>query len=244
MNRRNEVEKELNIKLNQYRMLNKSLNEMMNRRDIHYPTVSLLQREIESTLNEMRALEDDLKMFGDAAKTMVCPSKDDAKPSFYDSITKNDGKNSETVTYETYEGSGDGIKARNYINMINEHLDEMVTDNNFILTFDGIYNISSIMVKSVGFNNSNKTLSIELRDFVTERNGEKLCLLNILNKKANSVFGVKIERLDRKGNILYTERYNRCRIGGIFRNPISYDSDDVSTVLVDVLFDRVTYEAS
>ena len=57
-------------------------------------------------------------------------------------------------------------------------------------------------------------------------------------------FVMSIDYLGKIGNIIYTERYHKCRIIDVMKSDVSYEVDSPNTISFTVSYDEVTYEAS
>ena len=182
---------------------------------------------------------------------------------FYDSIVKQ----TKACQYKEAEDAKDGIKY-NYENIYksikkyqnekkpseNDLTKEFVEDlrntadsrlqaNRFLVDLKAPLNIPEIMVRSVSFDPNDKRLSICIYDFVTEIDGKKYPILNIL-RYAPTSFSFTIKHLEADGKTQYTEYYTGCRVYEVFRDPIDYASDDFSKIQIFITYHDVVYEAS
>ena len=73
--------------------------------------------------------------------------------------------------------------------------------------------------------------------------GSKIPILEILKYTTNE-FNFSIDHLDAKGNVIYTEWYDKCRIKSVYRDPIDYSSDDFSKIQILITYDNVEYETA
>jgi hypothetical protein len=63
-------------------------------------------------------------------------------------------------------------------------------------------------------------------------------------KYAPNSFNFEVKHLEADGKVLYTEKYSRCRLVEIYRDPIDYASDDFSKIQLFISYQNVEYETS
>ena len=162
--------------------------------------------------------------------------KKEGKPAIrynYESIYK---KNESDVNYK------DDL-TKEFVEDLRNTADSRLQANRFLVDLKGPLNIPEIMVKSVSFDPQDKRVSVCIYDFVTDINGQKYPILQVLKYAPNS-FNFIIKHLEADGKVLYTERYSRCHLMEIYRDPIDYASDDFSKMQLFISYQNVEYETS
>jgi len=162
--------------------------------------------------------------------------KKEGKPAIrynYESIYK---KNESDVNYK------DDL-TKEFVEDLRNTADSRLQANRFLVDLKDPLNIPEIMVKSVAFDPQEKRVSVCIYDFVTDINGQKYPILQVLKYAPNS-FNFIIKHLEADGKVLYTERYSRCHLMEIYRDPIDYSSDDFSKMQLFISYQNVEYETS
>lgn len=278
MSKYNDSEKErlnklLWTRINQYKMLNNTLTEMIvnNKNGM---LVDSIKKEIEETLDEIQKIKFDLtkdestsvkeedvtySFYDDIAKT-VLPSNSEKKESdYYDSVVRQSkaaefkmaeySKRDKTNLDYEYNNRKKGITkevnitSNKYVDEINKTIDSRIMSNRFLVKLNDELNIPEVMVKAISFDGYEKTLSIVIYDFVTEIDGVKYPILQLLKFARNS-FSFDIEHLDANGNVIYTEKYVGVNVKEVYRDPIDYYSSEFSTLQIFATYTDVNYEAA
>lgn len=278
MSKYNDSEKErlnklLWTRINQYKMLNNTLTEMIvnNKNGM---LVDSIKKEIEETLDEIQKIKSDLtkdestsvneedvtySFYDDIAKT-VLPSNNEKKESdCYDSVVRQSkaaefkmaeySKRDKTNLDYEYNNRKKGITkevnitSNKYVDEINKTIDSRIMSNRFLVKLNDELNIPEVMVKAISFDGYEKTLSIVIYDFVTEIDGVKYPILQLLKFARNS-FSFDIEHLDANGNVIYTEKYVGVNVKEVYRDPIDYSSSEFSTLQIFATYTDVNYEAA
>ena len=188
--------------------------------------------------------------------------EDKKSKGFYDSIVKQNKavqfketegiKNSEAPTKYNYENiykeneSDANYKddlTKEFVEDLRNTADSRLQANRFLVDLKYSLNIPEIMVKSVAFDPDENRVSVCIYDFVTDFNGKKYPILQVLKYAPNS-FNFIIKHLEADGKVMYTERYSRCHLMEIYRDPIDYASDDFSKIQMFISYQNVEYEAS
>lgn len=162
--------------------------------------------------------------------------KKEGKPTIrynYESIYK---KNESDANYK------DDL-TKEFVEDLRNTADSRLQANRFLVDLKDPLNIPEIMVKSVAFDPQEKRVSVCIYDFVTDINGQKYPILQVLKYAPNS-FNFIIKHLEADGKVLYTERYSRCHLMEIYRDPIDYASDDFSKMQLFISYQNVEYETS
>jgi hypothetical protein len=162
--------------------------------------------------------------------------KKEGKPTIkynYESIYK---KNESDANYK------DDL-TKEFVEDLRNTADSRLQANRFLVDLKDPLNIPEIMVKSVAFDPQENRVSVCIYDFVTDFNGQKYPILQVLKYAPNS-FNFVIKHLEADGKVLYTERYSRCHLMEIYRDPIDYASDDFSKIQLFISYQNVEYETS
>ena len=262
----------LATRINQQKMLNNTLCEMMSKNS-NKKSIELIKEEINSIMGEISRINDDIEglskkgeecsySFYDNAASM----KEDKKKGFYDSIIKQSkaaqviedeyGKKDKSTIEYNYGNIYDKLKNKcdnlkgNKNDSVKEFLDDLrntvdsrVRINRFLVDLKGSLNIPEIMVKSISFDPNENKVSVCIYDFVTNFNGQKRPILQVL-KNAPNLFNFTVKHLEADGKVMYTEKYSRCHLMEIYRDPIDYASDDFSKIQLFISYQNVDYETS
>ena len=239
-------------------MLKEELNEVMEEIDkINLDIASLNKNKDEEVTYS----------FYDNVKKEGCPNAMEEKKvkeikmgkGFYDSVVKQskaaqfvedecakEGK--PTVKYN-YEGIYKAAKkehqdfTKEFVEDLRNTADSRLQANRFLVDLKDPLSIPEIMVKSVSFDPASNRVSVCIYDFVTDFNGMKYPIMQVLKYAPNS-FNFSIKHLEADGKVLYTEKYSRCHLMEVYRDPIDYASDDFSKIQIFISYQNVDYEAS
>lgn len=266
MNNKEELKRLLSLRINQYEMLNNTLNKMINN-DSSNGLIDGVRKEINATLDEIKAINIELSANDEEEDVTysfyhtVLDKEDDNKAKevgFYDSIVRSskaaEFKEAEyakadnvKINYKSNNIKPKPIKevktlTNKYINKINDTIDSRISSNRFLVSFRGL-DIPEIMVKSVSFDPNDNMLTLSIYDFLNEVNGKKFPIMAVL-KKTNGIFDMEIKHIKSNGDEIYVETYIGCCIDGIYRDPIDYSCSDFSLIQILVKYSDVTYEAA
>ena len=196
------------------------------------------------------------------AMTEKACEEDKKSKGFYDSIVKQskavqfvedehkkEGKPTIKYNYESiYKENESDVNykddlTKEFVEDLRNTADSRLQANRFLVDLKDPLNIPEIMVKSVAFDPQENRVSVCIYDFVTDINGQKYPILQVLKYAPNS-FNFIIKHLEADGKVLYTERYSRCHLMEIYRDPIDYASDDFSKIQLFISYQNVEYETS
>ena len=199
-------------------------------------------------------------------KEKAC-EEDKKSKGFYDSIVKQnkavqfkeaeDIKNGEAPTKYNYENIYKKVETKynnnfkvnqddltkEFVEDLRNTADSRLQANRFLVDLKDPLSIPEIMVKSIAFDPNENRVSVCIYDFVTDFNGQKYPILQVLKYAPNS-FNFTVKHLEADGKVMYTERYSRCHLMEIYRDPIDYASDDFSKIQLFISYQNVEYEAS
>lgn len=254
-------------RINQQKMLNNTLCEMMTRNS-NKKSVDMIKQELNEIMEEISKINYDIAKIGkkdeevtysfydnvekntclDAMAEKAC-EEDKKSKGFYDSIVKQNKavqfkevggiKNGEVPTKYSYEN---GL-AEEIVEDLRNTADSRLQANRFLVDLKDPLSIPEIMVKSIAFDPNENRVSVCIYDFVTDFNGQKYPILQVLKYAPNS-FNFTVKHLEADGKVMYTERYSRCHLMEIYRDPIDYASDDFSKIQLFISYQNVDYETS
>ena len=254
-------------RINQQKMLNNTLCEMMTRNS-NKKSVDMIKQELNEIMEEISKINYDIAKIGkkdeevtysfydnvekntclDAMAEKAC-EEDKKSKGFYDSIVKQNKavqfkevggiKNGEVPTKYSYEN---GL-AEEIVEDLRNTADSRLQANRFLVDLKDPLSIPEIMVKSIAFDPNENRVSVCIYDFVTDFNGQKYPILQVLKYAPNS-FNFTVKHLEADGKVMYTERYSRCHLMEIYRDPIDYASDDFSKIQLFISYQKVDYETS
>ena len=254
-------------RINQQKMLNNTLCEMMTRNS-NKKSVDMIKQELNEIMEEISKINYDIAKIGkkdeevtysfydnvekntclDAMAEKAC-EEDKKSKGFYDSIVKQNKavqfkevggiKNGEVPTKYSYEN---GL-AEEIVEDLRNTADSRLQANSFLVDLKKSLSIPEIMVKSIAFDPNENRVSVCIYDFVTGFNGQKYPILQVLKYAPNS-FNFTVKHLEADGKVVYTERYSRCHLMEIYRDPIDYASDDFSKIQLFISYQNVDYETS
>lgn len=254
-------------RINQQKMLNNTLCEMMTRNS-NKKSIDMIKQELNEIMDEINKINYDIARVGkkeeeatysfyDSVEKNGCPDAmtekacEEAKKSkgFYDSIVKQNKtvqfkevggiKNGEVPTKYSYEN---GL-AEEIVEDLRNTADSRLQANSFLVDLKKPLSIPEIMVKSIAFDPNENRVSVCIYDFVTDFNGQKYPILQVLKYAPNS-FNFTVKHLEADGKVVYTERYSRCHLMEIYRDPIDYASGDFSKIQLFISYQNVEYETS
>ena len=254
-------------RINQQKMLNNTLCEMMTRNS-NKKSVDMIKQELNEIMEEISKINYDIAKIGkkdeevtysfydnvekntclDAMAEKAC-EEDKKSKGFYDSIVKQNKavqfkevggiKNGEVPTKYSYEN---GL-AEEIVEDLRNTADSRLQANSFLVDLKKPLSIPEIMVKSIAFDPNENRVSVCIYDFVTDFNGQKYPILQVLKYAPNS-FNFTVKHLEVDGKVVYTERYSRCHLMEIYRDPMDYASDDFSKIQLFISYNNVDYETS
>ena len=267
----------LNTRINQQKMLNNTLCEMMSRNS-NKKSIEMIREELDEIMEEINNInydivklsEKDKKVtygfYDNVVKEKACEENKKSN-GFYDSIVKQnkavqfkeaeDVKNVETPTKYNYENIYKKVETKynnnfkvnqddltkEFVEDLRNTADSRLQANRFLVDLKDPLSIPEIMVKSIAFDPNENRVSVCIYDFVTDFNGQKYPILQVLKYAPNS-FNFTVKHLEADGKVMYTERYSRCHLVEIYRDPIDYASDDFSKIQLFISYQNVEYETS
>jgi hypothetical protein len=272
-------------RINQQKMLNNTLCEMMTRNS-NKKSIDMIKQELNEIMEEISKINYDITRVGkkeeevtysfyDNVEKNRCPDamtekaceEDKKGKGFYDSIVKQnkavqfkeeeDIKNGEAPTKYNYENIYKKVETKynnnfkvnqddltkEFVEDLRNTADSRLQANRFLVDLKDPLSIPEIMVKSIAFDPNDNRVSVCIYDFVTDFNGKKYPILQVLKYAPNS-FNFIVKHLEANGNVMYTERYSRCHLVEIYRDPIDYASDDFSKIQLFISYQNVEYETS
>lgn len=233
------VEKRLEMKINEHKMLMNTLHEMFRKNDVPGKTLEMIKAEINDTIKEIEELRKEA-MFNTKADTI----------SMFDGIKKNSGCcGSSTSTchhnYGLYDNIAKGNEAKP-VNLdaaiANTNIHDILFTSGFVVELDDL-NIPSDMVQFVTFLGKDK-IEIAINDFITTIFGRRYPILSVIEGNVGRKFTMAIKRINQNGAIVYKEKYVGCEIEGYFRNSLEYAKTDPSQIMLQIKFDGVSYETA
>lgn len=254
-------------RINQQKMLNNTLCEMMTRNS-NKKSIDMIKQELNEIMDEINKINYDIARVGKKEEEVTYSFYDNVKKDcsfegvaekaceedkkskgFYDSIVKQNKavqfkevggiKNGEVPTKYSYEN---GL-AEEIVEDLRNTADSRLQANRFLVDLKDPLSIPEIMVKSIAFDPNENRVSVCIYDFVTDFNGQKYPILQVLKYAPNS-FNFTVKHLEADGKVMYTERYSRCHLMEIYRDPIDYASDDFSKIQLFISYQNVDYETS
>ena len=242
-------------RINQQKMLNNTLCEMMTRNS-NKKSIYMIKQELNEIMDEINKINYDIARVGKKEEEVTYSFYDNVKKDcsfegvaekaakeaamekgFYDSIVKQN----KAVQFKEAEDikNGEAPTKYNYENIYKK----VETKYRFLVDSKDPLSIPEIMVKSIAFDPNENRVSVCIYDFVTDFNGQKYPILQVLKYAPNS-FNFTVKHLEADGKVMYTERYSRCHLMEIYRDPIDYASDDFSKIQLFISYQNVDYEAS
>lgn len=261
----------LNMRINEYKMLNATLCEMIGRNSSK-KVIDSMKSELDSIMSEIENINKDLEKIenGEKEVTYTYYDKDmeeKKNKGFYDSIVKQTKacefveaeeakKNGKKYSYENIyeqvrkeydnkltEKENDCQITKKFVEDLRNTVDSRLQANRFLVDLKDPLSIPEIMVKSVSFDPNENRVSVCIYDFVTDFNGKKCPILQVL-KCAPNLFNFTVKHLEADGKVMYTEKYSRCHLMEIYRDSVDYASDDFSKIQLFISYQNVDYEAS
>jgi hypothetical protein len=261
----------LNMRINEYKMLNATLCEMIGRNSSKQ-VIDSMKSELGCIMSEIENINKDLEKIKNGEKEVTYTYYDKnmeekKNKGFYDSIVKQNKavqfkeaegiKNGEAPTKYNYENIYKKVETKynnnfkvnqddltkEFVEELRNTADSRLQANRFLVNLKEPLSIPEIMVKSVSFDPRDNRVSVCIYDFVTDFGGARYPILQVL-KYAPNTFSFKVEHLDANGKVTYTERYSRCHITEIYRDPIDYSNDDFSKIQIFISYQNVEYETS
>jgi len=261
----------LNMRINEYKMLNATLCEMIERNSSKQ-VIDSMKSELGCIMSEIENINKDLEKIKNGEKEVTYTYYDKnveekKNKGFYDSIVKKNKavqfkeaegiKNGEAPTKYNYENIykkvetkyNNNFKAnqddltKEFVEDLRNTVDSRLQSNRFLVNLKEPLSIPEIMVKSVSFDPREHRVYVCIYDFVTDFGGARYPILQVL-KYAPNTFSFKVEHLDANGKVVYTERYSRCHITEVYRDPIDYSNDDFSKIQIFIGYQNVEYETS
>ena len=261
----------LNMRINEYKMLNATLCEMVGRNSSKQ-AIDSMKSELDGIMSEIENINKYLEGVKNGEKevsyTYYDKNVEEKKnKGFYDSIVKQTKacefveaeemkKNGKKYNYENIykqvkkeyndelvEKKNDCQLTKKFVEDLRNTVDSRLQANRFLVDLKDSLSIPEIMVKSIAFDPNENRVSVCIYDFVTDFNGQKYPILQVLKYAPNS-FNFTVKHLEADGKVMYTEKYSRCHLMDIYRDPIDYASDDFSKIQLFISYQNVEYETS
>ena len=261
----------LNMRINEYKMLNATLCEMIGRNSSKQ-VIDSMKSELGGIMSEIENINKDLEKIKNGEKEVTYTYynknvEEKKNKGFYDSIVKQNKavqfkeaegiKNGEAPTKYNYENIYNKVETKcnnnfkvnqddftkEFVEDLRNTADSRLQANRFLVDLKDPFSIPEIMVKSVSFDPKDNRVSVCIYDFVTDFGGTKCPILQVLKYAPNS-FNFSIRHLEADGKVLYTEKYSRCHLMEVYRDPVDYASDDFSKIQIFISYQNVDYEAS
>lgn len=261
----------LNMRINEYKMLNATLCEMIGRNSSKQ-VIDSMKSELDGIMSEIENINKDLEQVKNGEKVTTYTYYDKnveekKNKGFYDSIVKQTKacefveaedakKNGKKYNYENIyeqvkkeyndklaEKNNDCQLTKKFVEDLRNTVDSRLQANRFLVDLKDPLSIPEIMVKSIAFDPNENRVSVCIYDFVTDFNGQKYPILQVLKYAPNS-FNFTVKHLEADGKVMYTEKYSRCHLMEIYRDPIDYASDDFSKIQLFISYQNVEYETS
>lgn len=248
-----DLEKMLETKINQHKMLSDTLHEVVRKAESSPYTLNRIKSEIDSTLGEIEGLRKRIASYVgntnvfDSIKKEYEEQKKKAV-NIFDSIKKEEPEKIEKVEYTKYSNADSNKKyevkhtVTNYVGDVKNY-DDVTFCNRFVAEVDALA-IPTIMVKWIGFSNMrDRYLTFCIYDFIAA-DGEPI-ISKLVNDDGRK-FTFEILHLDPTGVTIYKERYVGCYLDKdeITRDSLRYEDNDVNTIMFKLHFDGVSYEAT
>lgn len=264
-------------RINQQKMLNNTLCEMMSKNSSR-KSIETIKKNLDEIMEEISNINYDIARIGkkdeevtysfydnveknrclDAMTEKAC-EEDKKSKGFYDSIVKQnkavqfkeaeDIKNGEVPTKYSYENIYNNFKVnqngltKKFVEDLRNTADSRLQANRFLVDLKKSLNIPEIMVKSIAFDPNENRVSVCIYDFVTDFNGQKYPILQALKYAPNS-FDFTVKHLEADGKVMYAEKYSKCNLMEVYRDPMDYASDDFSKIQLFISYNNVDYETS
>jgi hypothetical protein len=235
----------LDTKVNQYKMLSGTLAQMLSKNPNYTNEAKQVKNELNETLEQIIQMKRDLDklVYGTMfSNCHSCPKDDDnVTYSFYNKVKKQEPKK---AVFDILLDDDKTPKLKEDVNELRNIAENRIKGNRFLVRVEKALGVPEIMVSSASFNLSDKEMSLCIYDFLSDvGDGSKIPILEILKYTTNE-FNFSIDHLDAKGNVIYTEWYDKCRIKSVYRDPIDYSSDDFSKIQILITYDNVEYETA
>lgn len=264
-------------RINQQKMLNNTLCEMMSKNSSR-KSIETIKENLDEIMEEISNINYDIARIGkkdeevtysfydnveknrclDAITEKAC-EEDKKSKGFYDSIVKQnkavqfkeaeDIKNGKVPTKYSYENIYNNFKVnqngltKKFVEDLRNTADSRLQANRFLVDLKKSLNIPEIMVKSIAFDPNENRVSVCIYDFVTDFNGQKYPILQVLKYAPNS-FDFTVKHLGGDGKVMYAEKYSKCHLMEVYRDPMDYASDDFSKIQLFISYNNVDYETS
>jgi hypothetical protein len=251
-----DLNKRLEMKINEHKMLTSTLHEAFRRNDSSASTLNSIKKAIEDTLNDIELLREEIEN--------NCTYTTYRKGSFFDQIKKEGEKHisgcEPKYSYKKPYGiksfdevvkdeGGTEHEVKHVSTIDTPNVDNILFSNRFLFDLN-VIGIPSTMVKWVcpyrssedSLNRSDNFIEVQIYDFVDEDGVPVLAKLSAYDGRK---FTVELKHLSPTGSIVYTEKYNGCYLdSGIVRDSLTYANSDPSTITLRIFYDGVSYEAS
>ena len=177
----------------------------------------------EETINDVKgAINDTLNDINDTRREIELEEEENTF-SYYDSLQKEENKCGDVLAYSQVESS------------------------RFLTNLDKVLGIPKEFVQTISFDLMGKHLSICINDFIADVNGVKTPVMNTLMDalEKEEEFNFSINHYSEVLKDLYTEKYYKCKIQEIYRDPINVkDINEYPKIQIFISYQGVKYEAT
>lgn len=229
------VEKRLEMKINEHKMLMNTLHEMFRKNNVSGKTLEMIKAEINETLKEIEELRKEsaqeskastVSMFDNIKKDNTCCDSPTCtchhNYNLYGSIKKDDADNDNVVT-----------------NVSNR---DVLLSSDFFVDLSDI-NVPSNMVKSVHFLDKGK-IEVAINDFMVTVYGRRYPILSVIEGNIGRKFTMTIKHVNYNGSVVYNEKYVGCEITNYLRSSFERGHSEPSQIMLQINFDGVSYETA
>ena len=227
------VEKRLEMKINEHKMLMNTLHEMFRKNNVPGKTLDMMKAEINETLKEIEELRKESTQESKASTV-----------SMFDGIKKNSGCcGSSTCTchhnYDLYDNTKKDRQDNTVVNVSNH---DILFSSDFVVDLGDI-NVPSNMVQSVHFLDKGK-IEVSINDFMVTVYGRRYPILSVIEGNIGRKFTMTITHVNYNGSVVYKEKYVGCEITNYLRSSFERANSEPSQIMLQINFDGVSYETA
>lgn len=234
-----DIEKRLEMKINEHKMLMNTLHEAFRKPSSTEYTLNTIKSAINDTLEEIADLRSQISNENKINESLFDGIKKKENASANENASK---PNSSTSFFDRIKKEEKELEEKKpTLNLSSEmHVDNILFCNRFLFDLSFL-DIPQTMIQWVNVNNDpQRTIEFAIYDFVDE---DGIPVLAKLAAYDGRKFVAEIKHLNPVGEVVYKEKFNGCYLDSMNRrSPLRYTDSEPSQIILKLYYDGVSYE--
>ena len=216
------VEKELELKINQYGMLSNTIQEMLRKPHVSKDKIDVLKTELNDTLVEISILRNKIEV-----ENLEKPQEHN---NLFDSIKKNTNTASTTNEDSICEDYSE------------QPMGGIAESNRFSVRFNLDFEIPDFMISSVDYGNGD--IYIKICDFMAEDFKGRYMPIAKVFEECDRKFSLVISHFDCADSFMYDEVFNGCQVVDVIKSSLDFTLNEIHSIFVRIAYEDIKYETA